>query len=121
MDKYNPTSWIANGPIVFNRVVAELCKTIHYTKTKPEDCEGLKVYSPSAFYPIHWSYLKNIFSPNTTIIKQLLEQVENAFGIHLYHTATYVNRILKSDPTNTYRILAEKNCPKVIAASGDEF
>ena len=79
------------------------------------------MYDPPAFFPIHRSQCKDFFETNSTKIKELLHKVGNSYAVHFNNHATQNQKILKSQPTNIYRILAEKNCPKVLAASGAEF
>lgn len=106
---------------MITKILKQICQTEKFINLKPEQCWGLKVYEPPAFFPIHHSQRKDFFETNSTKIDELLDKVENSFAVHFKNDATQKQKILKSQPTNIYRILAEKNCPKVIAASGDQF
>lgn len=99
----------------------QICKAKNSSELKPELCWGLKIYEPSAFFPIHYSKWKEFFETDPTIVKDLLKKVEDAFAIHFNNKVSYEYKISKSEPTNIYRILAEKNCPKVMEASGGKF
>lgn len=120
-EHFSTKNWSVNGPDLLVSVVSSICRTKHFIGATPEQCLGLKIYNPSAFYPIfHDEFLKS-FETNPMTINELLQKVNDSFAVHFDNHRTEGMRIFKSKPTNLYRILAERNCPKVIEASDDEF
>lgn len=120
-EHYKTEVWWANGPVLVTDVIAQICRTRNFTHTKPKLCWGLKIYQPSAFYPILHTHWDDFFETDKKKLKKLEEMVKDSIAIHFNNLVSHKVKILKSKPTNIYRMLAEKNCPKVMKASGNEF
>lgn len=85
-----------------------------------ENCCKLKVFKPVIF-SVHWSNVDEFFTTDPKQIKRVQEKIKDAYAIHLYNTASNKFKISKSKPTNIFQMLAEKNCPQIWEAYGDNF
>lgn len=81
-------------------------------------CQGFRVFSPSAFYPIHYEKWKMYFEmkDKTATMKKL----EKAMIIHVW------NKLSRSEPVDVnsdvpYAVIARRHCPRVFKNCGGTF
>lgn len=87
----------------------------------PDFCWGFKVYNEKKFFPIpRWSW-RQLFDSNTTTTNKTLHLIQNSVAVHFWNSFSQYRQILKKEPKNVYRILAQTYCPKVFEASGSYF
>ncbi|KAF3426284.1 hypothetical protein E2986_07236 [Frieseomelitta varia] len=110
--------WGNNGPGVITRTLQKLCSTKHVRDMTTSRCHGFKVFSPSAFYPIHYKKWKVYFK--TKDRNKTMKIVEKAMAIHVW------NKFSKSEKVNVnsdvpYVIIARNHCPRVFNNCGEVF
>ncbi|KAJ8728399.1 hypothetical protein PYW08_016784 [Mythimna loreyi] len=109
---YRPDIWIHNGPGAITRVLHKMCETPHPSEWSSNTCQGLEVYSPEYFYPIHYEQNDDYFKAGD------LKNVENAYTHHLWNKLTYDKKIEKDSP---YAKMAQKYCPTIYEMYGAHF
>ncbi|KAH8402941.1 hypothetical protein KR222_000554, partial [Zaprionus bogoriensis] len=119
-ENYDGDRWAWNGPACLVRVLTKLCNTTIFEKLENsrERCQGFKVFPIKAFYEINWLRWEYFFEEkyaNTT-----LERLKDSHMIHLWN---HVNSKwpLKTESPAAYTQIARKNCPRVLAVSGNYF
>ncbi|CAH0579507.1 unnamed protein product [Chrysodeixis includens] len=109
---YRPDIWIHNGPGAITRVLHKLCKTHNLAEWSTSTCQGLEIYGPEYFYPIHYSKKDQYFKAGE------LQGAENAYTHHLWNKLTHDMEIEKDSP---YEKMAKQYCPTIYEMYGDEF
>lgn len=85
-----------------------------------ERCNGLKVFPVEEFYAVGWDKWRHFF--NVSFTGSVLKATKNSSVVHLWNKLTHNTIITKSQLFKTaYEVIAEKNCPKTIKASGKYF
>lgn len=85
----------------------------------PERCRGFKVFPAKAFYAIPFSDYHHFFDQNAT--RTTLSRTKNSMIVHVWNKRSFNEKIRKGEKKTAYEIIANKNCPLVYQASGDEF
>lgn len=116
-DNFNGSLWANNGPGVVTRVSQKLCKTheIAWIYLKFVRCSGIRVFSPSAFYAVHWSRWQDFFDSDK--LEATMAAMEHSYVAHIWNHMSK-NRPLTATSKNAYRNITEKNCPRVYKALG---
>lgn len=114
-EHYNGLEWAYNGPGAVTRVLQKICQTNITYEMTPERCWDFTVYPIKTFYPIHHLNTTYFFNSTKSTVQTALRKVKHAPAIHLFNSnsAKYKN---KYSDKSALRILAEKNCPKVLSA-----
>ncbi|XP_022814765.1 lactosylceramide 4-alpha-galactosyltransferase-like [Spodoptera litura] len=109
---YRPDVFIHNGPGAITRVLHHMCNKSDPNEWSANTCQGLEVYGPEYFYPVHYTRNNDYFKPGT------LRNVANAYTHHLWNKITYNTTIEKDSP---YEKMAQQLCPLIYEMYGDEF
>lgn len=83
-----------------------------------ERCRGFKVYPPSGFYAVPWQNWRWFFDQH--LAERTLNLTKDSIVIHVWNKHS-INRRVRVGSHVAYGLAAEKNCPKVYAASGMYF
>ncbi|KAJ8723046.1 hypothetical protein PYW07_004226 [Mythimna separata] len=108
---YRPDLWAHNGPGAITRVLRRMCQTTKLAEWSSKTCQGLEVYSPEYFFPLHYSLRHEYFMPGESNIK-------NAYTHHFWNRLTYNRKIEKDSP---YEKMARNYCPTTYEMYGQEF
>ncbi|PZC77736.1 lactosylceramide 4-alpha-galactosyltransferase [Helicoverpa armigera] len=109
---YRPDIWIHNGPGAITRVLHKLCDTPNLEDWSANTCQGLEVYGPEYFYPLHYSRKDEYFKTGE------LHNVDNAYTHHFWNKLTFNMEIEKDSP---YAKMAQEHCPTIYEMYGEEF
>ncbi|XP_076225440.1 lactosylceramide 4-alpha-galactosyltransferase-like isoform X2 [Nomia melanderi] len=115
---YRGNIWGNNGPGVITRTLQKICSTEHIRDMSTVRCQGFRVFSPSAFYPIHYEKWKMYFEMKDKNVT--MKRLEKAMIIHVW------NKLSGSEPVRVnsdvpYAVIARKHCPLVFKNCGDTF
>lgn len=118
MKNFRGNVWGNNGPGVITRTLRRICSAKYVRDMTPARCGGFKVFSPSAFYPIHYKKWKLYFEGKNK--NATMKMLEKAIAIHVW------NKLSKSMEVHVnsdvpYAIIARKHCPKIFNNCGDIF
>ncbi|CAK9829402.1 Lactosylceramide 4-alpha-galactosyltransferase [Anthophora retusa] len=110
--------WGNNGPGVITRALHKICSAKYIRDMTTIRCHGFKVFSPSAFYPVHYKKWKMYFETKHT--NETMKLIEKAMAIHVW------NRLSKSKQVHVnsnvpYAIIARKHCPKIFNNCSNVF
>lgn len=116
---YFPAAYVGNGPSLVTRVLRAFCniETVENLIAKSDSC-GFKVFNSSAFYAIdsgNWNLLLD-----SKFTKIVLNQTKDSYLIHFWNKNDATKRIRIQDGS-AYAKLAQKNCPRTVAAAGEYF
>ncbi|KAH8331234.1 hypothetical protein KR067_013075, partial [Drosophila pandora] len=116
-DNFNGSLWGNNGPGVVTRVSQKLCKTHEIPRIylRYARCSGIRVFSPSAFYAVHWSKWQDFFDSDK--LEKTMVAMEHSYVAHVWNHMSK-NWILTATSKNAYRKITEKNCPRIYKALG---
>lgn len=119
-ENYDGDRWAYNGPACLVRVLSKLCDTKIFDKLQNsrETCHGFEVFNINAFYEINWDEWKYFFEEQHA--NSTLERTKESYLIHLWNHLN-AQWPLKTDSNAAYIQLAQRNCPRVLAASGKYF
>ncbi|XP_075973923.1 lactosylceramide 4-alpha-galactosyltransferase-like [Anticarsia gemmatalis] len=110
---YRPDIWIHNGPGAITRVLHKMCSSQDLAEWSSKTCDGLEVYGPEYFFPLHYSRKDDYFKPG-----ELSEKAQQAYTHHFWNKLTFDMNIEKGSPYDT---MAEKHCPTIYGMYGDRF
>ncbi|XP_031631984.1 lactosylceramide 4-alpha-galactosyltransferase-like isoform X2 [Contarinia nasturtii] len=121
-EHYKPYEWAYSGPGALSRVLSEICHCPknRISQARPEFCWGFKIFPQSEFYAIHWSRPNDTVSTDKWTVDYTLEKIKHSTAVHMWNSRIHGSPILKSQRT-VYKILAEKNCPRIYDASDTVF
>ncbi|CAH1645298.1 unnamed protein product [Spodoptera littoralis] len=109
---FKPDVFNNNGPGVMTRVLHRLCNTSDPTEWSAKTCQGVEVYGPEYFYPVHYTRANDYFKSGK------LQNVSDAYAHHLWNKMTSNKTIEKDSP---YDEMAQRLCPLIYEMYGDEF
>lgn len=117
--RYFPTEYVGNGPSLVTRVLSGFCnlKTVDDMIAKSHFC-GFKVFNSTAFYPIDSSRYTMYMDPK--YLNDVMNYTKDSYLVHFWNKADLTKRIRLKDGS-AYSKIAQKNCPKTIAAAGEYF
>ncbi|XP_076649313.1 lactosylceramide 4-alpha-galactosyltransferase-like [Halictus rubicundus] len=115
---YRGNIWGNNGPGVITRTLQKICSTKLIREMTSVRCQGFKVFSPSAFYPIHYKKWRKYFETKDS--NATMKILGKSMTIHVW------NKLSKSKPIHVnsnvpYATIARKHCPLVFKNCGDTF
>ncbi|KAJ8728397.1 hypothetical protein PYW08_016782 [Mythimna loreyi] len=108
---YRPDIWVHNGPGAITRVLRKMCTTKKLAKWSSKTCQGLEVYSPEYFFPLHYSLKHKYFTAGE-------KNSKDAYTHHFWNKLTYNMKIEKDSP---YEKMAQKYCPTIYEMYGQGF
>ncbi|XP_055298368.1 lactosylceramide 4-alpha-galactosyltransferase-like [Sitodiplosis mosellana] len=118
---YKPRELLPHGSGSITRVMQKICHRKKTLEMMPEFCWGFKVFPERTFFPIpRWSW-RQYFDTNATALNETLHQIKESVAVHFWNSFSQYRNVMKSEPRNVYRFLAEQFCPKVFQASGPYF
>lgn len=120
-ENYMPKNRSHSGSGSITRIMRKICDRVNVTDFTPELCWGFKLYPTKSFFPIRYDIWDNFFQNNTEMVNKTMATVEYAIAMQFWNNISVNQTIAKSDPANAYKILTEKNCPKVYSASDEYF
>ncbi|KAH8335424.1 hypothetical protein KR074_001590, partial [Drosophila pseudoananassae] len=114
---FNGSMWANNGPGVVTRVTKKLCQTedVPLMYLRLALCLGIKVFSPNAFYPVHWSKWRNFFDSDK--LEETMFAIKYSYVAHLWNNLSK-NETVTTTSNNAFRMIAEENCPRVYKSLG---
>jgi lactosylceramide 4-alpha-galactosyltransferase len=106
---FDGSDWGANGPKLVTRVLQQFCRIEDLGKMNPENCLGINVFPPEAFYPVPWRQWKSYFNENDS--EKVLDQLfkENSYIAHVWGKHSSSSPFKGTN--NAYSLLAQKHCP----------
>ncbi|XP_014240936.1 lactosylceramide 4-alpha-galactosyltransferase-like [Cimex lectularius] len=120
--KYNFKGWLwgNNGPGVITRSLQKYCQVNEVSKMTVEQCNGFRIFPPSAFYPIPWRKWKDYFTKNESEIERVMTTLNDSIAIHVwnFHSKALNITVGSKQP---YAILASRFCPEVYSSLNDIF
>lgn len=117
---FKPEEWIYNSPLLLTRILERRVCNTSVAEMTTEKCNGFKVFPSEEFYAVVGDKWQNFF--NVLFTGSVLEATKNSTVVHLWNSKTHNTIITKSQLLKSaYEVIAEKNCPKAIKASGKYF
>lgn len=119
IEKFNGSVWGSNGPLLFTRVLTQLCHTKNTLEmVKIGNCQGFHVLPRQYCYPVPGVSWEKFFDESQT--KDVMTQVKNSLVVHFWNNLSKKTH-LRADSSAAYTQLARKFCPKVIESCGEFF
>lgn len=118
IEHFDATSWSGNGPQVLSNIVKEICNSTQQVEMTREKCSGFQVLPTSECYAIHWPSWGLFFDENEA--DRVERDTKDSFAVHFWNKMSHDAK-LSTHSSAAYIKIAEKNCPKVLQASGDNF
>ncbi|XP_035733681.1 lactosylceramide 4-alpha-galactosyltransferase-like [Vespa mandarinia] len=115
---FRGNDWGNNGPGVITRILQKICSTKYTRDMSVSRCHGFKVFSPSAFYPIHYKKWTKYFEEKN--INSTMEILKQARVIHVWNKLSKSKKIHVNSNV-PYVVIARKYCPKVFSNCGNTF
>ncbi|XP_078423715.1 lactosylceramide 4-alpha-galactosyltransferase-like [Cetorhinus maximus] len=81
VEHYNGWIWGHQGPQLATRVFKKWCQKKSITKI--QQCKGVRMLPPEAFYPIHWQDWKKYFEVMSKSEAQKL--LKNSYAVHIWN------------------------------------
>ncbi|XP_075973926.1 lactosylceramide 4-alpha-galactosyltransferase-like [Anticarsia gemmatalis] len=110
-ENYRGDIWSHNGPGVITRVLYKLCNANTVSEMSASTCQGFGVYGPELFYPVLWKYAYFYFL-------DMELPVNHPYSYHVWNKITSSFVVGKD---TAYARLAQKYCPTIYYAYGDDF
>ncbi|XP_051885929.1 lactosylceramide 4-alpha-galactosyltransferase-like isoform X2 [Pristis pectinata] len=85
VEHFNGWIWGHQGPQLVTRVLKKWCRTNSVTKI--QQCKGVKMLSPEAFYPIRWQDWKKYFEVVSKSEAQ--ELLKNSYAVHIWNKKSH--------------------------------
>ena len=121
---YEPRQWGFNGPMLFRRLLTQMCQSENIyadlavdpddeyafssspEAIKPRKC-SISLYPKETFYPIDWEQSSMLFQPNSNIPINLFKK---AYVIHFFNKVSSEHQFTGKE-NNIYEFFARFNCP----------
>ncbi|XP_067855946.1 lactosylceramide 4-alpha-galactosyltransferase-like [Heptranchias perlo] len=88
---FNGWIWGHQGPQLVTRVLKKWCQKKSVTKI--QQCKGVRMLPPEAFYPIRWQDWKKYFEVMSKSEAQ--ELLKNAYAVHIWNKKSHGTRFQK--------------------------
>lgn len=113
--RYNPTAHIGSGLNLVIPVLKSFCNVegVDDLIGKNNSC-GFKVYNSSTFYSIDSNHSSLFLDPKST--SDIMNQTKESYLLHFQNKSDIEEPIRFKDGSG-YAKLAQKNCPKTVAAA----
>lgn len=115
---FNGTSWAGNGPQILTDLLEEMCNTTERSMMTRDNCHGFQVLPYEACYPVNYENRRNLF--DEAFLDEVMERTRNSFAIHFWNSHTSTLK-LSTSSRSAYITFAKQFCPRVLAASGENF
>lgn len=103
---------------MITRVLKSICNVEKPPQMTPEKCLGFKVFSPKNFYAVPWPKWEYFFDVDK--LNQTMDMIKDSMVIHAWNKHS-IKQKFKVGTKAAYGLVAEKNCPKVYASTGEYF
>ncbi|XP_062914266.1 lactosylceramide 4-alpha-galactosyltransferase-like [Mobula hypostoma] len=88
VEHYNGWIWGHQGPQLVTRMLKKWCQKNSVTKI--QQCKGVKMLNPEAFYPIRWQDWKKYFE--VVSHSEAQELLKNSYGVHIWNKKSHGTR-----------------------------
>ncbi|XP_072915144.1 lactosylceramide 4-alpha-galactosyltransferase-like [Hemitrygon akajei] len=88
VEHYNGWIWGHQGPQLVTRILKKWCQKNSVTKI--QQCKGVKMLNPEAFYPIRWQDWKKYFE--VVSHSEAEELLKNSYGVHIWNKKSHGTR-----------------------------
>ncbi|XP_064077754.1 lactosylceramide 4-alpha-galactosyltransferase-like [Macrobrachium nipponense] len=103
-ENFQPEKWGSSGPIVFTRILKDLCDV----KDKKKKCLGVSLLPIRSFYPIPSVIWKTLFMPQDP--RPIRKRYPSSYMIHFWNQLSYDEPIVKGSGS-IYDQAATTFCP----------
>lgn len=116
---FNGHIWSFNGPKLIRRVILKHCN-ITEKELSEHGCQGFKLYSAKAFYPVYWRNWLEYFDPSK--MTATLAKTKNSYLVHIWNKVSKAEKAMKSDkPNSAYAYFVKENCPRVYGSVEGQY
>lgn len=120
---FQPNIWAFNGPMLWTRVLRRQCG-MTVDQMTINNCDGVKIYPASEFYPIDVDNARAFFNLKYTDF--VLAATNKSMLVHFWNSHTKIYGLLrmrnkKSNSKTAFEIIAERNCPRIFGMSKEKF
>lgn len=115
---FNGAAWTANGPDILSKIVRDMCNKTNPQEMNRQNCHGFRVLPTNLCFAVDYPAWETFFQDNKR--DEVMEKTKDSHFIHFWNYMSATAKLSKNS-NSAYITLAKQFCPRVLAATDEDF